>query len=121
VQQTKIAILEFEEAREEYRRKDAIGIPMSVREWYEKTLSEIRSRIREERNTEGGKRLGEILVDSGLLDQEALRQGLAEQLLRGTGELLGEVLLSLNLVTEDTLMKVLRTQANMNWAGQSQG
>jgi len=114
VQQTKIAILEFEEAREEYRRKDAIGIPMSVREWYENALSKIRSRIREERNTEGGKRLGEILVDSGLLDQEALQQGLAEQRLRGNGELLGEVLLSLNLIEEETLLSALHMQTSTN-------
>ena len=114
MQQTKTAILEFEEAREEYRTKDAIGIPMSVRERYEKTLSEIRSRIREKRNGEGGKRLGEILVDSGLLDQEALQQGLAEQRLRGNGELLGEVLLSLNLIEEETLLSALHMQTSTN-------
>jgi len=65
-------VLELEKAREKYRRKDAIGIPMSVRERYEKAFSEIRSRIRERRNGEGGKRLDEILIDLGSVDEDTL-------------------------------------------------
>jgi len=114
VQQTKIAILEFDEMHEEYRRKDAIGIPMSVRERYEKALAEIRGRIREGRKGEVGKRLGEILMETGALDQATLQRGLAEQQLRRNGELLGEVLLSLNLIEEETLLSALHKQASTN-------
>jgi len=114
VQQTKIAILEFDEMHEEYRTKDAIGIPMSVRERYEKALAEIRGRIREGRKGEVGKRLGEILMETGALDQATLQRGLAEQQLRRNGELLGEVLLSLNLIEEETLLSALHKQASTN-------
>lgn len=109
-----VTVLELEEVREEYRRKEAIGIPMSVREYYEKALAKIRRRIRETRNDEGGKRLGDILVSSGALDEEALQQGLAEQQLRGNEELLGEVLLSLNLIEGKTLIPALHIQAGAN-------
>lgn len=109
-----MTVLELEEVREEYRSKDAIGIPMSVRERYEKALAEIRCRIREGRKGEVGKRLGEILVETGALDQATLQRGLAEQQLRGNGELLGEVLLSLNLIEEETLLSALHMQASTN-------
>ena len=87
---------------------------MSVREWYEKALTGIRRRIRKRRDDEGGKRLGEILVSSGALDQGALQQGLAEQQLRGNEELLGEVLLSLDLIEAKTLLPALHRQASTN-------
>ena len=114
MQETKIAILEFEELRREYKMKDARGTAMSVRERYEKDLTEIRDRIRKEQIGEVGKRLGEILVETGALDQATLQRGLAEQLLRGNGELLGEVLLSLNLIEEETLLSALHMQATTN-------
>jgi hypothetical protein len=109
-----VTVPELEEVREEYQRKDAIGIPMSERERYEKALAEIRGRIREERKGKVGKRLGEILMETGALDQEALEQGLAEQRLRQSKELLGEVLLSLNLVMEEALLSALNMQAIKN-------
>jgi len=110
----RVALLEFEQVRQEYEAKDAIGIPMSVRERYEKTLTEKRGRIRVEQETKNGKRLGEILMEAGALDQERLQQGLAEQRLRGRKELLGEVLLSLDLIKEEALLAALRMQACTN-------
>jgi len=109
-----VALLEFEEVRQEYEAKDAIGIPMSVRERYEKALTEKRSRIRMEQKTKNAKRLGEILMEAKALDQERLQQGLAEQRLRGKKELLGEVLLSLDLIKEEALLAGLRVQASEN-------
>ena len=108
----KVALLDFEGVQHEYAVQDARGIPMSVRERYEKALAEMRHRIREARVGGTGKRLGELLVETGALDQEALQRGLAEQRLRGNGELLGEVLLSLNLIEEEALLSALRTQAS---------
>jgi|GEM_PF-4286127 len=40
-----VVLLQPEEVREEYRRKDARGISTSVREGYEKVLAEIRGRV----------------------------------------------------------------------------
>ena len=114
MQETKTAILEFEEVREEYRRKDAIGIPMSVREYYEKALGELRHRIREQERGDGETKLGQILVDCGALDQKGLQLGLAEQRLRGNKELLGEVLLSLELIEEEALLEALQKQVSVN-------
>jgi len=110
----RVALLEFEEVRQEYEAKDAIGIPMSVRERYEKALTEKRGRIRVEQKRKNAKRLGEILMEAGVLDQEQVQQGLAEQRLRGNGELLGEVLLSLDLIKEEALLSALHMQASEN-------
>jgi len=107
-------LLELEEIKEEYREKEAIGIPMSVRERYERALAEIRRRIREARRIRGGKRLGELLVEQGALDRERLQQALTEQKARGKGELLGEVLVALGLIKEETLLAALRMQENEN-------
>ena len=108
------ALLELEEVKEEYREKEAIGIPMSVRERYERALAEIRRRIREARRIRGGKRLGELLVEQEALDQEGLQQALTEQKTRGKEELLGEVLTTLGLIKEETLLSALRMQESGN-------
>ena len=108
------ALLELEEVKEEYREKEAIGIPMSVRERYERSLAEIRERIRETRQGKPGKRLGELLMEQGVIDEEGLERALAEQQQRGKGELLGEVLVTLNLIKEETLLAALRMQENEN-------
>ena len=112
--QQELRVLELEEVRREYETEDAIGIPMSMRERYEKALTEIRDRIRKERKGEVGKRLGEILVETGALNQAAVQQGLAEQRLRGNLELLGEVLLSMNLIKEEASLSALRLQVSTN-------
>jgi len=104
------AVLEFEQVRQDYAVEDARGIPMSVHERYRNALAEMRFKIREARNGANGKRLGELLVDTGVLDQEKLQQALTEQQQRGKGELLGEVLEALGLIKEETLLSVLRMQ-----------
>jgi hypothetical protein len=110
----RVALLEFEEVRQEYAVKDARGIPMSVHERYRNALDEMRFKIREARNGKTGKRLGELLVEQGVLDQEGLQQALTEQRQRGKGELLGEVLTTLGLIKEETLLSALRMQASEN-------
>ena len=110
----RVALLEFEGIRQEYAVQDARGIPMSVHERYRNALAEMRFKIRETRNGRAGKRLGELLVEQGVLDQEKLQQALGEQQQRGKGELLGEVLLTLGLIKEEVLLSALRTQASEN-------
>ena len=106
------AVLEFEQVRQDYAVEDEHGIPMSVREWYENALAEMRFKIREARNGAKGKRLGDLLVEQGVLDQEKLQQALTEQQQRGKGELLGEILTTLGLIKEETLLSALNMQAS---------
>ena len=108
------AVLEFEQVRQDYAVEDVRGIPMSVHERYRNALADMRFKIRETRNGANGKRLGELLVEQGVLDQEKLQQALAEQRERGKGELLGEVLEALGLIKEETLLSALQTQVSEN-------
>ncbi len=107
----KTAVLEFEEVRQEYAAEDARGIPMSVREWYEKALSEMRRKIREARDDKQGKKLGDLLIETGAVTQEQLQTALTRQQQNGSRELLGEVLLSLGTIRESDLISALRKQA----------
>src|SRR2546428_8903835 len=54
------------------------------------------------------RRLGDLLVAEGLINQEQLRRALAEQ--KGTREKLGSLLVRLNLVNEDQLVGFLSRQ-----------
>jgi hypothetical protein len=110
----RVALLEFEQVRQDYAVQDARGIPMSVHDRYRNALAEMRFKIREARNGRAGKRLGELLVEQGVLDQEKLQQALTEQRQRGKGELLGEVLTTLGLIKEEALLSALRLQASEN-------
>jgi hypothetical protein len=103
--------IEYEDLRAKYREEDARGIPMSVRERYERALANLRVQLRREPHA---RPLGETLVELGALDRAGLQQGLADQHLRANGELLGEILLSLNLVKEEALLEALRRQASAN-------
>jgi len=100
--------------RQDYAVKNARGIPMSVHDRYRNALAEMRFKIRETRNGANGKRLGELLVEQGVLDQEKLQRALGEQQQRGKGELLGEILTTLGLIKEEKLLSVLRMQAGEN-------
>ena len=106
------AVLEFEQVRQDYAVEDARGIPMSVHERYRNALAEMRFKIRETRNGANGKRLGELLVEQGALDQEKLQRGLTEQRQRGKGELLGEVLVALGLIKEEAFRSTLQMQGS---------
>ena len=54
------------------------------------------------------KKLGEMLIEAGVLDETRLRQALADQ--RRWGRSLGRTLVELNLVPEETLVSVLSRQ-----------
>lgn len=54
------------------------------------------------------KKLGELLIDSGLLNQQQLDSALAVQ--RKTGERLGKVLLNLEYISEQAMIEVLEFQ-----------
>jgi type IV pilus assembly protein PilB len=57
------------------------------------------------------KRLGDILIESGLIDQQQLDLAVAEQ--RRTGHLLGVTLVQLGLVSEDVLLYHLQRQLGL--------
>ena len=57
------------------------------------------------------KRLGELLLDAGMLTEDALRTALAEQ--RRWGGTLGRTLIDLKMIGEDELVGVLSRQLNM--------
>ena len=107
-------VLEFERVRQDYVFEDARGIPMSVRERYERALGEMRARIRAIRGVRTGRRLGELLVEQGALGREELQEALVEQRRRDNGELLGEVLVDMGLIEEEMLLSALRIQADEN-------
>src|SRR5262245_39297133 len=55
------------------------------------------------------KRLGELLVDRGLVEPDDLDHALTEQK-RGSGERLGEVLLKMGVVSQENLFHTLAEQ-----------
>ncbi|MEZ0536234.1 GspE/PulE family protein [Caldicellulosiruptoraceae bacterium PP1] len=56
----------------------------------------------------GKKKLGEILVDAGLITNEQLQKALSLQ--KSTGKKLGEILVDQGIVTEDEIVEVLEFQ-----------
>lgn len=56
------------------------------------------------------KRLGEILIEQGSLDQEQLAKALAHQ--KENGGLIGQILIKLAFVTEEDIVIALATQFN---------
>jgi hypothetical protein len=55
------------------------------------------------------RRLGQILIDLGIINEEQLEAMLAEQAARG-GELLGRIGISMSMVTEEQLAEALAEQ-----------
>lgn len=54
------------------------------------------------------KRLGELLLEEGLVNDEQIKEGLAKQ--KETGELLGEVLIRLGYISEGDIARAIATQ-----------
>lgn len=65
------------------------------------------------------KRIGDILLDQGLISEEQLMAALAEQ--KKTGELLGSVLFSLGFISQKDLFKVLTIAESLKEEDSSQG
>ncbi len=53
-------------------------------------------------------RIGDLLVDSGIINEDQLKQALNEQ--RSTGRRLGQTLVQMKLVQEDDLLNILSEQ-----------
>ena len=60
---------------------------------------------------QGRKKLGELLVEKGIITEHQLQQALEEQ--KKTGKLLGRVLVDLGLVKDDDILAVLGAQTGM--------
>jgi len=101
----------FEAVYALYRSEETRGIPMSVRERYEKALAEIRRQIRLAARNRGGKRLGEFLLAEGVLDKHKLEQALVEQARQGSKKLLGEILVDLGFVDMKAIRRAVEEQA----------
>jgi type IV pilus assembly protein PilB len=61
-------------------------------------------------------RIGDLLLDQGLITQEQIEQALAHQKDRGHKKLLGEILVELEFVTEEQVMEVLAATYDVPFA-----
>lgn len=101
------SVRRFEDLVASYRFEEARGIPMSVRERYERRLSDLRVVLRDRRNQ---KRLGEVLQRMGAVDEAQISNALAVQHAEAGQRLLGEILTDLGLVDEQTIRRALEVQ-----------
>ena len=69
-------------------------------------------------NRSSTKKLGELLIEEGLLDKEKLDEALLQQ--KTSGERLGEVLVRLGRVTEKDIAKTVADQFALPYLGVSQ-
>jgi len=100
--------VKYEELHAEYLGLDARGIPMSVRERYEKALGELRARLRQQAYA---RRLGEILLEMNAIDRNTLTRPQAEQAAEGAGLLLGEILVRRGWANSDAIGRGVERQA----------
>ncbi|MGI6334870.1 MAG: hypothetical protein ACOX1A_09970 [Saccharofermentanales bacterium] len=63
------------------------------------------------------KKLGDILIESGLLTEEQLQEALLKQ--RGSGHKLGETLVDMGLLSEIEIMKALEYQTRIPYVDMS--
>ena len=101
-------LLALERLKEEYERLERRGIPMSVREWYERRLARLRAKLRGRRH---GQPLGEILMGMGVIDRDQLERALSQQRTGSDYPLLGEVLLQRGWIKPEDLRRALEIQS----------
>ncbi len=94
--------VKYEELSAEYLERDVCGILMSVRERYEKALSELRAGLRRQMHA---RRLGEILLEMNAIDQNTVTRALAEQAAEGAGLLVGEILVRRGWTDSDAIRR----------------
>ena len=94
--------VKYEDLRAEHLELDAREIRMSVRERYEKTLGELRVRLRQQ---DDAQRLGEILLEMNAIDRHTLTQALADRATEGAGLLLGEILVRRGWADSDAIRR----------------
>ncbi|HDD24891.1 MAG TPA: hypothetical protein ENF52_05600 [Chloroflexi bacterium] len=100
-------LLELERVKEKYARLERRGIPMSVREWYERKLAQMRAELRK---VHSRRPIGQILLNMGAVDEEQLKQALAKQRAEGSRRLLGEILIELGWADEETIRRAVARQ-----------
>lgn len=102
--------LELKDVQEEYKKKDQIGIPMSVRERYWNRMDELKEEVREKAHE---KKLGHVLLEKKLVENEDLQKALTDQAQSREDKLIGEVLLEKGLITEKQLREAIRDQVEI--------
>ncbi|MBS3788651.1 hypothetical protein KGY79_10710 [Candidatus Bipolaricaulota bacterium] len=100
----------LEELKEEYKKKDEMGIPMSVREEYRRRMDQLKGELREKAHK---KKLGQLLLEKKLVSDEDLREALTEQTQSREDKLIGEVLLDKGLITRDQLEEAIKEQVSL--------
>jgi hypothetical protein len=106
----------FEDLSSAYRLERAQGIPMSVRERYERRLALLREDLRHQGTS---CRMGDVLKRLGAIDEERLADALALQKASGGKKLLGEILVDLGWVDEGKIRQAVEIQ--MRSAGAPSG
>ncbi len=99
------------ELKQEYEKKDEMGIPMSVREQYWRQMEELKERLT---NKAHQKKLGQLLLEKKLVSDEDLREALTEQSQTDEVKLIGEVLLNKGLITRDRLEEAIEEQVRLS-------
>jgi len=100
--------LNYERLQTEYEEKIVRGIPMSVHERYRNELAGLREELRAEPHN---RRLGEILLDMGAIDEHMLSQALTQQK-TNEEKLLGEILVDQGCVDIETVRRAIKEQVN---------
>lgn len=100
----------LEELKQEYERKDKMGIPMSVREQYWKKMDKLKEKLR---NKAHRKKLGQLLLEKKLVSDKDLRQALTEQSQTDEDKLIGEVLIDKDLISRDQLEEAIEEQVKL--------
>lgn len=106
-----IALLELQK---EYREKDERGMPMSVRERYKDRLEKQKEKAR---NTTRESKLGQILVEEGLISEEQLERALTKQNDARDDNLLGDILVDEGFLERKDLRAAMEKQVEANIAG----
>jgi len=97
----------FENLIVSYRLECAQGIPMSVRERYERRLEELRARLRTRKPSCS---FGEVLRRLGAVDSRCVADALRIQREDRVERLLGEILVDLGWINEAMLRRAVQRQ-----------
>mgnify|MGYP000199753304 CR=1 FL=1 len=99
--------IELLELQKEYREKDERGMPMSVRERYRERLEKLKDKAK---NTARESKLGQILLEKGLISEEQLESALTQQEESRDDNLLGEILIEKGFLQWEELRAALQKQ-----------
>ena len=77
--------------------------------------AEVETPPRRTRYSDSRRRMGQILVEAGVVNEEQLEQALARQHEEGLGRHLGAVVVSLGLATEEVIARAVAHQSDMEY------